>query len=316
MRHIGWVLTLLVLLAVACGGSREEYRTTIDLGPAIRALTSDDLDESSQAADRIAMAGADALPALEAALRAEPPAIRREVATVLGRIDDPRAVRLLSQAADDPEADVRYEAIVALGIRAVPDTRGAVESALGDTDPKVRLAAANACAALCASPAALARLVELGVKDPPLPNALAARSAIVRILGDADPERAERLRAAIRSIAPPVLAQQATGEAAVRAALLASDVGDPVGRDVLAAAARGGVAPALRLQAIHALGTVGDADSVPVLATIDGQPSFGEYACDALRRLAARGVGRASDAVERWRGACPAAVLPPPPGAR
>jgi len=315
MRHVG-ALALLVLLAVACSGSREEYRASIDLGPAIRALASDDLDESSQAADRIAMAGADALPALEAALRTEPPALRREVTTVVGRIDDPRAVRLLSQAANDADAGVRYEAILALGIRAVPDTRGAVESALGDADPKVRLAAANACATLCVSSAALARLVELGVNDPPLPNALAARSAIVRILGDADQERVERLRAAIRSQAPPVLARHAAGDAAVRAALLASDVGDAVGRDVLATAALGGVAPALRLQAIHALGTIGDAGSVTALATIDGQPTFGESACDALRRLAARGVERASDAVERWRGACPAAVLPPPPGAR
>ena len=151
MRAIGWALSLLVPLAVACGGSRDEYRATIDLGPSIRALASDDLDESSQAADRIATAGADALPALEQALRTEPAATRREVATVAGRIDDPRAVRLLAQAAGDPDAGVRYEAMVALGVRAAPDTRGAVESALGDTDPKVRMAAASACARAGAS---------------------------------------------------------------------------------------------------------------------------------------------------------------------
>jgi HEAT repeat protein len=309
-----WTLLLVASAAIACGSTPDAYHTTINLGPAIRALASDDDDESSRAADRLVMAGADALPALGEALRTEPPATRREVTAVLGRIDDRGAVRLLASAANDPEVDVRYEAILTLGVRAAPDTRGTVESALGDADPKVRLAAANACAALCASPAALARLVELGMDDP-LPNALAVRSAIVRILGDADQERAERLRAAIRTLAPPVVARQADGDAAVRAALFASDVGDPVGRDVLAAAARGGVAPVLRLQAIHALGTIGDDGAVSALATIDGQPTFGEYACDALRRLAARGVRPASDAVERWRGACPAA-LPPPPGAR
>jgi glutamate synthase domain-containing protein 1 len=72
----------------------------------------------------------------------------------------------------------------------------------------------------------------------------------------------------------------------------------------------------VRLQAIHALGTVGDATAVGVLARIDGQPTFGEYACDALRRLKSRGVDGANEALDGWRGACPAAALPPPPGAR
>ena len=309
-------LLLLVPLAAACGDSSDGYRVTIDLGPAIRSLASDDLDESSSAADRIAAEGPDSLPALETALRTEPAPIRRQVAAVAGQIEGPRATRLLVTAATDPDVDVRYEAIVALGARAAPETRDTVESALADRDPKVRLAAAGACATLCASPTALARLVDLAVRDQPLPNALAARSSIVRILADADTERADRLRAAVRSEAFPVLARPGEGDEGVRAALLASDVGDAAGRDLLAAAAVGGTAPALRLQAIHALGTIGDADAVPVLAKIDGQPTFGEYACDALRRLAGRDVRGARAALDGWRGACPVAALPPPPGAR
>jgi HEAT repeat protein len=302
-----------IVLQAACGG-REEYRATIDLGPDIRALASDDLDESSQAADRIVMAGAGALPALEAAFRTEPPGVRREVIAVAARIEDAGAVRLLSTAAGDPDAEMRYEALVALGTRAAPGAFGVVESALDDGEAKVRMAAAAACVAHCASPTALARLVDVAVNDPPLPNAIAARSAIVRIL--ADPARADALRAAIQARVAPVLARRAERDATVRAALLASDVGDPAGREVLAGAARGDVAPALRLQAIHALGTVGDAEAVPVLTTLAGQPAFGEYACDAVRRIAARGIAGATDALANWRGACPPAALPPPAGAR
>jgi HEAT repeat protein len=72
---------------------------TVDLGPAIHGLTSDDLDESSSAADRIVVEGADALPALAVALRTEPPAVRRGVAEVVGRIDDARAIPILLKAA-------------------------------------------------------------------------------------------------------------------------------------------------------------------------------------------------------------------------
>jgi len=90
-------------------------------------------------------------------------------------------VPILVSTAADPDVDVRYEAIVALGMRDAPDARLVVESALGDGDPKVRRGATSACVAHSASRAALARLVELAMNDDPPPNVLAARSAIVRM---------------------------------------------------------------------------------------------------------------------------------------
>ena len=315
MRAAIWTVSVLVPFAAACGDAGDDYRVTLDLGSTIRALVSDDLDQSSDATDRILAQGAAALPALRTALRKEPPDVRREVVSVATRIDDPAAVQLLVDAARDGDAGVRYEALNGLGARAVAETRGTVESALTDEDPRARMAAAAACRPLCASPAAMARLVEIAVHDQPLSNATAARTAIIAILKDRD--RAGPLQAAIRAAIPPVLAARAAGDAPIRAALIASDVGDPSGRDVLAVAARGdGVPPALRLQAIHALGTIGDAGSVGVLAAIEGQATFLEYACDAVRRIAARGIEPAREALERWSGKCPAAALPPPPGAR
>ena len=315
MRASVWGVCFLLPLAAACGDAGDDYRMTSDLGPTIRALASDDLDESSEATDKILAAGADALPALRAALGKEPPDIRREVISVAARIDDPAAVRLLVDAAGDADAGVRYEALTGLGVRAVPDTRATVEAALADEDSRVRLAAVSACGPLCASPTALSRLVELAVHAQPVSNAVAARPAIMRIL--ADPARAEPLRTAIRSIVASALAQNGTSDAAVRVALLASDIGDASGTDVLEAAARGGsVAPILRLQAIHALGTVGNANSVAALKAVEGQAPFLEYACDAVRRIAARDVEPARKALEHWPGTCPAGTLPPPPGAR
>ena len=66
------------LLAAGCGRFRSagRYRVTIDLGPSIRALGSEDLFESGPAEDRIVALGPEALPALEAALGDESLAVR------------------------------------------------------------------------------------------------------------------------------------------------------------------------------------------------------------------------------------------------
>ncbi len=307
-------VSLLATVWAACGRGAEDYRVTVDLGPAIRALGSDDLEESERATDRILALAADALPALERALATEPAPVRRGVVESLGRIDDPRAAAMLVRAAaGDADVEVRYEALTATGRLDAPAGRAVVEAALDDPEPRVRLAAVGACAALCTSPAAMATLVRIATAGRPLAAATAARTALVRLLG-ADTERAERARAAIRGGVPEVLAGRRDGDGVVLAALLASDVGDAGGRAVLARAARGAATGLLRLQAIHALGAVGGSDDVAVLAALDGDATGGDYAYDALRRLAARGVDGAQRALDGWRGPRPAA-LPPPPGA-
>lgn len=316
-RGLGSRIVLATWLAAGCGGSATEYRVSTDLAPAIRALGSDDLEASERALDQVVALGRDALPALEVALRREPSPVRRGVVEALGRIDEPAATGILSRAAaEDPDPDVRYEAIEVLGARGAPASGAIVEKALADPLPKLRLAAAGACPSVCASAHAIDQLVDLAITDQPLANGIAARTALVRMLSGPDSERAERIRAAIRSRVPDALARAGTEERAARAALLASDVGDSTGRAALARIAPGGAPAVLRLQAIDARGRVGGSDDVSVLAAIDGEPTFSDYASDALRRLAARGVPRAREALDGWRGIRPAAALPPPPGSR
>ena len=318
MRHAASLLCVAVAVGlIACGGSSGEYRVERDVGADIRAVGSDDLETSEPAADRLVAMGPDSVPALKTALGREPPAVRLGVVEVLGRIDHPDALAVLvGVAARDDDTDVRSAAIRTLGAGAAPEAaRPVVEAALTDPAPGIRLAAAGACAALCASPAALERLVTLAIEDPPLPNGVAARAAVIQILRDSDPERAGRVRAAIGARVPSAL-HDGDAQTGLRAALLASDVGDPSGREVLARAVRGDAPPLLRLQAVHALGRIGDEAAVPALAALDGQAGFGEYACDALRRLAARGVAGAQAALDGWKGPKPPGEMPPPPGAR
>lgn len=315
-RRTRWLL-MWGVLATACGDAGQDYRASTDLGPAIQALGSDDLEHSEQALARVLALGADALPALERALAKEPAPVRLGVVEALERIDGHRASAVLVRVATaDADVDVRGAALTALGQRGDPAGQAVVEAALADSEPRIRLAAVGACQAVCASAAAVHDLVAIALGDGTLPAALGARTTLVRILASSGDARADRAREAIQARAPAVLDATAHGVPAVIAALLASDVGDPEGRAVLARAAGGDAPPLLRLQAIHALGTVGIAEDVPVLAALDGEPAFDEYAYDALRRLASREVAGAREALAGWDGARPAAALPPPPGSR
>ncbi len=317
MGAVGILCAVVVADLPGCGGSSGEYRVERDVGADIRALGNADLETSEPAADRLVALGPDVVPALARALRREPPPVRIGVVEVLGHIDHPDArAALVGVAARDGDPEVRGTAIRGLGTEGESEgARAVVEAALADPAPSVRLAGAGACAALCSSPAALARLVTLAIEDEPLANGIAARAAVVQILAGGDRARADEVRSAIRARAPRSLSGDDRG-AALRAALLASDVGDPGGRDALEHAVRGDAPPLLRLQAVYALGLVGDARAVPALAALDGQPELAEYGYDALRRLAARDVGGAREALDRWGGSRPPGELPPPPGAR
>jgi len=305
----GVLIALVAASTVACGRSRNDYELNVDLGPAIRSLGSDDLEVSEPAADKIVALGLDTIPVLRTALEREPPAVRLGVVEILERLDDPAARAILVDIARrDKDTEVRGMAIRTLGPGAGAEARAVVEAALSDPEVDIRLAAAGACAALCVSSSALDRLVVLAIEDQPLSNGIAARAALLRILAGGDQARAERVREAIRVRVPTAR----NGDAPLRAAILASDVGDVSGRAILAGAVRGDGPPMLRLQAIHALGKVGTEAEVPVLAALDGQPAFGPYAYDALRHLADRGVAGAQPALDAWRGPAPPGELPPP----
>jgi HEAT repeat protein len=198
--------------------------------------------------------------------------VRVGVVEVLSRLRTPECVPLLLRvAADDAEADVRYEALQEIGAVADPRARAVVEAALDDPAPKVRLAAAKGCAQLCTSPAALARLVRIAVADQPFPNAIWARASLVRMLAEKDGERAAQARAAIEDGARPVLGGTAPLEERARAGLLLAELGDAGGAAALAEAAAAAEAILqLRLYAAWALGRVGGAGWA---ARLDGGPS-------------------------------------------
>jgi len=308
MKH---ALAAMLALTAACGRSESDhpYRATIDLTTEIRALGSDDLFESDPAEAKIVALGPAALPALGLALEREPPAVRAGVVGALARLHTPETAPLLVTAAHDPAEEVRSAAVDALGGLADPRGQGVVEAALHDPGARVRLFAARACAALCSSPAALARLVEIALDDESLPASSWARASLRELLG-----RDAAARAAAGRAAKARLPEANPVEARARAALLLADLGDPAGAEALAVAAQHTTTLQLRLQAIYALGVVGDEASVPALAELlaDANPSVPVYAYDALGKLDARGVASAATARQAYRGEIPTHPLPRP----
>lgn len=310
--RIAWLAGLLAL--TACARERDPYLVTVDLAPWVQALGSEDLTVSEAARDRLVALGPVALPALGAALERQPPAVRAGVVDVLSRLATADALPLLLRAAQDAAEEVRFQALLALALVRDPRARAVVEGALADPVARVRCAAAGACVAVCASPAAIARLVEMALDDEPFPNAAAARRSLQRILADPDAARAALARDAIAARARPVLDRDAGVSRRARAALLVADTGDAAGTPALVDALRPGVEAQLRLHALYALGTVGDgaavAAIVPLLAEAGPQP----YAVDALRRMAERGIVEAARALDAYHGPRPPGALPPPGG--
>ena len=128
------------------------------------------------------------------------------------------------------------------------------------------------------------------------------------------PDTSSEARAAIERVAIPRLQDGGSLEERARAALLVADIGSPAGSEVLAAAARESTSTQVRLHALYALGTVGDARAVPTLAEIlrGPQNDLVPYAYDALTRMAARGVAEAKPTLGAYRGPRPSQPLPPP----
>jgi HEAT repeat protein len=312
-------LAVALALTTACAERDDaSYRATIDLGPAVRSLASDDLDESEAARTQLTAVGTAALPVIEAALAREAAATRVALVEVVG--DLPRTdggPLLVALARDDPSEDVRYAALGALGASDDPQAVAVLTRALADGSPRIRLAAASACTRSCRSPEAVAGLVTIALRDPLRPNGMAARKALLRVCGDGDAECAAETRATVLAAVRPVITDGDDGAAvdtsAIRAALLAADQGDAAGAALLVrAAGRHDAEPLLRLGSVYALGTVGDARAVPALVELDDAPAVDAYAYDALRRLAERGVREAATALDGWSGPRPAAPLPPP----
>jgi HEAT repeat protein len=239
------------------------------------------------------------MPALESAYGREEPAIRRGIIEVLQEIDAPGRDSLLLRAAQDPDVDVRTQAILGLGRSHDERARSVVEAALEDREPAIRDAAVEACATVCLTPSALRRLVDIAIHEPPILRIMRPRQTLRSLIGAENERQATAAREAIEAAARPLLREDSGAEERVRAALLIADLEDPAATPWLVDVLEHGLPGAderLRLliqaQTIQTLGAAGDATCIDVLGRMSRRPTdpLKEAACQALQRLAQRGV--------------------------
>ncbi len=271
------------VLVAAVAGAEEKpadpYIVTIDVRPWIEQLRSDDLFEIDPAIESLGALGDYAVPALHAALEAEGPQARLNIVEILRDIRTPATAPPLIDAANDQDEEVRAAAIEALGRLGDERGRPAVEAALlGDSPAAVR-AAAIACAKLCASPAALRRLVEMSLAEK---TSFARPSLRAAAAGG----HAAQVRALVAEIAAPAM-REGPADQRYRAAMVVAESGDATAVPVLEECIR---QPAdspqagLRVLCLQALGASASEQSIGTLSEIAGgpDPTLRPIACAAL----------------------------------
>ena len=288
-----------VVLLAACGGSSSSrYDVTIDAAPMIAALGAADSDDVDAAVERLVALGAPVVPALESAATREPRAVRLGAVDALAQIEAPAADDALARVAtSDDDTEVRATALVKLGERGSPQARPVLEAALADPVAVVSQSAALACGALCTSPAAIDRIVALGLGPIASTDLGRLRGTLVRVLEGSDAKAAAYARATIDARTREILDGSGSIEMRARAALLAADAGATDVEPTLVAAAGTSTDVALRLAAVGWLTRHGSATAVPALGALRQDPVVGPAATQALRFLATQGVDGAKAAV-------------------
>lgn len=268
--------------AAAAGGEQaaDPYVVTIDLRPWIEQLRSDDLFEIDPAIESLGALGDHAVPALHAALGNEGKQARLNIVEILRDIRTPATAAPLVEAATDPDEEVSIAAIEALGRLGDERATPVVEAALLGDSPRAVRAAATACRALCSSPAALRRLVELSLAAD---TASFARPSLRAAAGD---QRSAQVRALVDEIAVPAMRE---GPPAQRfaAALVLADAGNRAAVAPLsecATTSTDGGQVALALQCVQALGRSRTEDAVAPLVEVAGgnDRTLRPAACAAL----------------------------------
>ncbi len=152
--------TVDTLLAILCDPGRNHAqhdeavrllgrRGEAALAPLIALLADERLAVRGRAAAALGRCGAKAIKPLRAALADESPVVRGGAASALGLTHKARAVRpLLNALRDDPEAEVRRRAAVALGWLGNDAATEGLTAALEDSAPDVRAAARAALSAI------------------------------------------------------------------------------------------------------------------------------------------------------------------------
>lgn len=317
-RVVALAGSLFLSLTTAHAGAAE-YEACLDLTADVRALGSDDAFEWEPAANRLSALGPAAWPALVRALEREGPAVRVGIVGVLAsgtEADDAVRQALARVARKDPEVEARADAVAALRKLGGKQSRDVVVAALDDPNPEVRRKAIIACTELCTDDAALARLVALALGDEPVSNALQAKRVLWSSTADGrNAEVVAKVRAETVAAAKPATgaSPDAAARRALLAALLLAEVGDDARLDEIARAARPDQDSALLVHALHALGRLGGADRVALVAGLQQAPGAGGvYANDALRRMSERGVTGAAEAAASYTGPRPPQLLPRP----
>ena len=241
------------------------------------------------------------------------------VVNSLGVRRDARAVGTLTKLLRDRSSGVSAEALAALGRIATREAVAAIRQVLADGPAALRAEAADACLAAAEQrraknqPKEAAALYDaVGKADVPAHLAAAAAyhgivvrgtagaAALVAGLQDGRPAlRAAALRAArampARDVTKALVDQLGKSAAGLQVLLVqvlvereADDVRGPI------AALAGSKSPAVRSEAIKALGRAGDASSVPVLLkAAGGSGAEAAGAMTSLRELEGKGVGEA-----------------------
>ncbi len=260
----------------------DPYVVEIDVRPWIEALRSDDLFEADPAIDGLAALGDPVIPALHAALTAEGEQARIHVVEVLRDIRTPATVDPLITAAADDSVEVRRDAIEALGRLGDPRARPALEAALGDPEATVSRAAAAGCLALCRSPAALRRLVEMSLESR---TALSARTSLGRV-ALADTDASARIRKLADEIAVPVMNDTGSADR-FAAALIVAQSGNDTALPALRHCVDQKTNPLLAVFCIQGIGSLGSEESIHTLAAAARRKDriVGPAACKALGEI-------------------------------
>ena len=313
------VLLACTLSAAIAAGSAVagEYEVCVDVTADVRALGSDDAFVQEPARDRLSALGPAAFPALLRALENEGPAVREAIVGIFAdapQTDESVRRGVARAALKDPEAGVRAVAVPALRRIAGADSRDVVVAALGDPDPAVRRKATTACTKLCTDDAALAALVALALDDEPLSNALQAKRVLWTLTGEGqDTALVDRVRTAtVAASGKSAGASRGSERRTLLGALLLAEIGDASQFDAVARAAGSGQPVEIRIHAVHALGRLGGADRVTLVAGLQRDPAVAIHANDALRRMSGRGVAGAAEAAASHTGPHAAQPLPRP----
>ncbi len=290
MRHLRMPLLLLICFNTAIVGAttavpEDPYLLKIDVRPWIEALRTDDLFEVDPAIDALAALGDRAIPALTHALRNEAKQARINLVEVLRDIRTPATAVALTEAARDTEAEVRADAVEALGKLGHKSGQAAIEAALDDPNPKVSTVAARSCHRLCTSPKALRRLVEMSISQAPRGRAGAAMSSLKRLRRDR--HVSDLIKQHVKEVVEPVLLDTGAGNRK-HAALVAATSGLPASISVLNDCATDKANPLLAVECVQALGESGSRQAVAPLVELTKSeiPHLPPAACRSLIILA------------------------------